>query len=517
MIELLHGDWLVAAPVALALGGAGLCAVFFWKPLAQTIIGLIVTLAMVATAGSLFFQVLADGPQVMPMSSWIAPFGIIFAVDLTGAGLALLTAVIGFFTLIYSLGDQNADFRRVGYTPMLLAMLGGVSGAFLTGDIFNLYVWFEVLLIGSFGLLILGGEKEQLDGAMRYATLNLLATTFFLVATGLLYGLTGTLNMADLAGKVAAVENRGLVAALAAMYLLAFGMKAAAFPLFFWLPASYHTPRPGVSAVFGGLLTKVGVYALFRTFTLIFPLDGGIFNDLFMWIAAGTILFGGMGAMAQWDLRRVIAFTIVGGIGYMLAGLSIATPHAMSGALFYIVHSMLISTGLFMAAGIAGRIGGGYDTRILGGIYRKAPVFAGLFLLGAFVMSGIPPFSGFWPKVVLVQSALEEGHTWLAAAILVGGFLTLLALARAFAQSFWRDAEEDAPLKPVATGKRAMTALLVPTTLVILGAVALGFAAGPIAAITSQAGADLIEPSAYIDAVMDDDFVRGGHSEEGAH
>jgi len=494
------GDVLVVAPLFLALFGAGLCAVFWWRPLAQTIIGLITTFAMTLSSGLLITRVLADGPQVMAMGAWPAPFGIVFAADTLGAGLTFVTAVLGIATLIYSLGDQSSDFRRVGYTPLLLAMLAGVSGAFLTGDIFNLYVWFEVLLIGSFGLIVLGGRKDQLEGALKYATLNLLATTIFLIATGLLYGLVGTLNMADLAGKVAAVENRGLVSAVAALYLMAFGMKAAAFPLFFWLPASYHTPQPGVSAIFGGLLTKVGVYALIRTFTLIFPLSGGVFSDIFIWIAGLTILFGAMGALAQTDLRRLVAFTVVGGIGYMLAGLALATPMALSGGLFYMLHSMLIATGLFMAVGIAGRIGGGYDTSTLAGIYRVAPAFAGLFLLGAFIVSGIPPFSGFWPKIILVEASIAAGKPWLAATILIGGFLTLLAVAKAFALGFWRDSETALP--PLTTSPRAMVALVVPTASVILTAVALGIFAEPAARILTAAAHDLLRPAAYIAAVL---------------
>lgn len=493
------GEWLVVAPLTLALVGAGLCAVFWWRPLAQSVVGLVTTLAMALTSGLLLLRVLADGPQVMAMGAWPAPFGIVFVADTLGAGLAFLTALIGIATLVYSFGDQDADFRRVGYTPLLLAMLAGVSGAFLTGDIFNLYVWFEVLLIGSFGLIILGGRKDQLEGALKYATLNLIATTIFLIATGLLYGLTGTLNMADLAGKVAAVENRGLVAAVAALYLMSFGMKAAAFPLFFWLPASYHTPQPGVSAVFGGLLTKVGVYALIRTFTLIFPLAGGVFTDVFVWIAGLTILAGGLGALAQSDLRRLVSFTVVGGIGYMLAGLALGTPVALSGGLFYLVHSMLIATGLFMAVGIAGRIGGGYDTTTLAGIYRASPLFAGLFLLGAFVVSGIPPFTGFWPKVVLVQASLTAGVPWLTAAILIGGFLTLLAVAKGFALAFWRDAA--APLAPPQRGGRLM-AMVAPTSVIIVGAAVLGLFAGSLADLTGAAADGLLSPAAYIESVL---------------
>lgn len=493
-------DWTIVLPVALALAGAGLCAVFWWRPVTQSIIGVITTLLMLASAGALLCRVVTDGPQVMAMSNWPGPFGIVFTADIVGAGLAFVTALVGLIVLLYSFGDQNSDYRRVGYTPMLLAMLGGVSGAFLTGDIFNLYVWFEVLLIGSFGLLILGGKKEQLDGALKYATLNLLATTFFLIATGLLYGLTGTLNMADLAGKVADAESRGLVMTLAALYFLAFGMKAAAFPLFFWLPASYHTPKAGVSAVFAGLLTKVGVYALYRTFTLIFPLDDVVFADLFYWVAGLTVLAGGLGAVAQTDLRRLIAFTVVGGIGYILAGLAIHTEMGLAGGLFYMVHSMLISTGLFLAVGIVGRLGGGYSMKHLSGLYRTNPAFAALFLVALFAVSGVPPLSGFWPKVMLVQASLEAGVPWLAAALLIGGFLTLFAAARAFAETFWRGTADDVP-EGVGYGPRG-TILLAPTLVIIGISVVLGLYAEPVSQLVSDAAAGLVDPAAYIDATL---------------
>ncbi len=493
-------DWSIILPVALGLGGTALCAIFWWRPVAQSIIGVVTILLMLFSAGTLLCTVATNGPQIMAMGGWPGPFGILFAADLLGAGLAFLTALIGLFVLIYSFGDQSSDYRRIGFTPLLLAMLAGVSGAFLTGDIFNLYVWFEVLLIGSFGLLILGGEKPQLDGALKYATLNLLATTFFLIATGLLYGLTGTLNMADLAAKVAAVENRGLVNAVAALYLLAFGMKAAAFPLFFWLPASYHTPKPGVSAIFGGLLTKVGVYALYRTFTLIFPAEGTIFADLLIWIAGATILAGGLGAIAQRDIRRLVAFTVVGGIGYMLVGLALQTPLALAGGLFYVVHSMIISTALFMAVGVAGRLGGGFDMAQMGGLYRAAPAFAMLVLVGFLSVAGVPPFSGFWPKVVLVQASLQAGVPWLAAAILVGGFLTFYAVARAFATAFWQD-REIVPPGPADFGPGA-GALMLPTVVLIGLSVVLGLAAEPIVSLVQVAAAGLSDPSAYIDAVL---------------
>ena len=276
----------------------------------------------------------------------------------------------------------------------------GVCGAFITGDIFNLYVWFEVLLISSYGLLVLGNDRIQLDGAVKYGVLNLIGTNLFLIATGLLYGIFGTLNMADLAQKVAALDNpaSGTLATVAALYFLAFAMKAAAFPVNFWLPASYHTPNIVVSAVFAGLLTKVGVYALIRIFVLILPASRGYMADVIALVAIATLLTGALGALAQSEVRRLLGYLVIAGIGSMLAGVAVGSTLAVSGAIFYAVHSIIVMTALYLAAGIMNLMAGSYDLRKLGGLYQKSAAFAGVFLVLGFAVSGLPPFSGFWPK-----------------------------------------------------------------------------------------------------------------------
>jgi multicomponent Na+:H+ antiporter subunit D len=264
-------SWLVILPVVLCITmGAALAAIrqriHLHAPLA------IVTLALLAIIDALLlYRVWTDGPMTMVMGRWLPPFGIAFTVDMLGALLALAAAVIALAGAIFALTDIDTNRRRYGFYPFLLFLMAGVSGAFLTGDIFNLYVWFEVLLISSFGLIVLGGEREQIDGAMKYGLLNLVATTLFLIAVGYLYAIFGTLNMADIASKVARQSSNLPLITLATLFLAAFGMKAAAFPVNFWLPASYHTPRITVSALFAGLLTKVGVYAMFRVLVMLMP------------------------------------------------------------------------------------------------------------------------------------------------------------------------------------------------------------------------------------------------------
>ncbi|MCT7654634.1 hypothetical protein MBH78_07270 [Oceanimonas sp. NS1] len=249
-----------------------------------------------------------------------------------------------------------------------------MTGAFLTGDIFNLYVWFEILLIASFGLMILGGERAQMEGAIKYVTLNLISSAMFLTAVGLLYGYAGTLNMADLAVKLNGPEQSGLVTVIAMLFLVAFGIKAAAFPLFFWLPASYHTPPVAISAVFAGLLTKVGVYALYRVFSLIFVQDIGFTHGtVLMAMGIFTMVTGVLGAAAQFEVRRILSFHIISQIGYMLVGLALFTPLAVAGGVFYIFHHIIVKTNLFLVSGVMYRYHGSYDLSRLGACTARHP------------------------------------------------------------------------------------------------------------------------------------------------
>jgi len=391
----------------------------------------------------------------------------------------------------------------------------GVCGAFLTGDLFNLYVWFEVLLISSYGLLVLGNDRIQLDGAVKYGVLNLIGTNFFLIATGLLYGIFGTLNMADLAQKVALLDNpaSGTLATVAALYFLAFAMKAAAFPVNFWLPASYHTPNVVVSAVFAGLLTKVGVYALIRVFVLILPASRDYMADVIGLVAIATLLTGAIGALAQSEVRRLLGYLVIAGIGSMLAGVAAAaTPDvstlAVSGAIFYAVHSIIVMTALYLAAGVMNLMGGSYDLRKLGGLYHKSAAFAGVFLVLGFAVSGLPPFSGFWPKVMLVDAAFQSGRVWLGAAILVSGFLTTLAMGRVWIYAFWRGGPEGTPdgHSVSVTGPEAAhlsgSAIWLPLGILTAFVVYFGLQPEWMLELSTQGASGVVEPLGYLRSVF---------------
>lgn len=498
------GDWLVIAPVVIAIVLGALLLMLRHRLRSQAAFASGGLLLMLAANAALLNRVLSDGPLVMTMGRWLPPFGISFAADALGAGFALVATFVALVCAVFSTRDIDTTGRRYGFYPFLMLMIAGVNGAFLTGDIFNLYVWFEVFLIASFGLLILGSERAQIDGATKYGILNLLATALFLVATAYLYGVFGTLNMADIARKATGLRSTAPLMTIAALYLLAFGMKAAAFPVNFWLPASYHTPRLVTAALFGGLLTKIGIYALLRTLVLLFPVERLQLSPVVAWVAIATMILGVTGALAQTDVRRMFGFLVISGVGIMLAGLALGDRVGISGTILYAVHSMLAMAALYLLAGAMKETGGSFLLTDLGGIYRNSPLLTTVAFLIFLAVAGLPPGSGLWPKVMLVKASVAAGDGWLAAAILVSGFLTTVALGRVFVLAFWRDAPTvDADLREPTTSAPSYAPLLALTVPIVV----LGVFPEQLIRIADIAAAGLIDNTAYIGSV----FPAGGN------
>lgn len=458
--------------------------------------------AMVAAAVALMAAVWSGGgPLAAQMGGWQAPFGITLVADVLAAVMVLITAVSGLAVAVYACADIDDGRGRLGWHALYLVLLGGVTGAFLTGDLFNLYVWFEVMLIASFCLLVIGGDRAQLDGGLRYVFLNLVATVMFLVAVGLLYGLTGTLNMADLHLALKTVEAPALVTTIAVLFVGAFGIKAAVFPLFFWLPASYHTPPVAVSAIFAALLTKVGVYALIRLFTLVFTQDVDYTHGLLLVIAGLTMVTGVLGAAAQTQMRKILSFHIISQIGYMVMGLALFTPLALLGAVFYLVHHIIVKANLFLVSGIARRLTGSFELERIGGLYRAKPWLAVLFLVPALSLAGIPPLSGFWAKLVLVQASLEVESWAIAATALVVGLLTIFSMSKIWLEAFWKPHPQGEAA--VLRLTRAETVLLVgPVAVLAAITVAIGVAPQPFLDLAARSAAELLAPEAYVRTVL---------------
>jgi len=442
----------------------------------------------------------------LQIGSWAAPFGITIVSDLLSSVMVVITAIIGFSTALYSIGTIDSQREKYLYYPLLQFLLMGINGAFLTGDVFNLYVWFEVMLISSFVLLALGGRREQLEGAIKYVTLNLLSSAIFLAAVGILYGIAGTLNMADLARIIPLIEQKELLTVVSILFMVAFGVKAAIFPLFFWLPASYHTPPVAVSAIFAGLLTKVGVYALIRFFTTIFTHNIEFTHTILLVSATLTMLTGVLGAVAQNDFRKILSFHIISQIGYMILGLALFSPLAIAGAVFYIIHHIIVKTNLFFVSGVVKRLKGSYLLNEVGGVYKFYPIIGLLFLIPALSLAGIPPLSGFWAKFVVIKAGLELNQYFVVGVALLVGILTLFSMTKIWNEVFWKDdpTGNNRNINEVyqSLDKTKKLLIFIPIIFLALITIMIGFYAEPFFTFANNVAAQLLNPKEYINSVL---------------
>ena len=399
-------------PIIVPMGTAAIMLLTRRWPALQRWIGLAGAIVLLASTAAVFSRVNSGGIQVLQIGGWPAPFGITLVADLLSALLLVAVGIVA--VAVSGAAFAGVDPRReaYGYHPLIQILLMGVSGAFLTGDFFNLYVWFEVMLVASFVLMALHRNRAQLDAAFKYVTINLIASSIFLTALGLLYGVAGTLNMADLARTWPAVQRTGMDAVLAVLFIVAFSIKAGLFPLFFWLPASYHTPPAAIGAVFAGLLTKVGVYALLRIFTLLFQDGPSLLPAMLLVMSAATMLIGLIAAQQERDFRRILSFNLVGHIGYTTASLALLTPAALAGAIFYVLHHIIVITNLFLVSGVLLRLRRTTDMKSLGGFYASQPVFAAIAMVPIFSLAGVPPLSGFLGKLAILEGAFAAGAYW---------------------------------------------------------------------------------------------------------
>ncbi|MEQ9411763.1 MAG: Na+/H+ antiporter subunit D [Fuerstiella sp.] len=515
--EAVHGNMTAQValilPLALPLATMAVLILAWRSTAAQKVIGITGSALLLAAATGLLLLVHRDSILVLQAGNWPAPFGITLVADRLSAIMVMLAGVMSFAVSVYSLA--TIDDRRVGsgFHPLVQLLLMGVCGAFLTGDLFNLYVWFEVMLIASFVLLTLGGEQGQLEGAIKYVTLNLISSAVFLAAIGVLYAATGTLNMADLALKLRSFPDEDVVSVLAMLFLIAFGTKAAVFPLFFWLPASYHTPPAAVSAIFAGLLTKVGVYSLIRAFTLLFVTDPAFTHNLLLIIAGLTMVTGVLGAMAQSEIRRILSFHIISQIGYMLMGLALFTPLALAGSIFYIIHHIVVKTNLFLIGGIVEQRFGSGRLADVGGLYRRAPVLTTLFFLSAMSLAGVPPLSGFFAKLTLIRGGLEAEREAIVVVALVVSLLTLFSMTKIWAEAFWKPAPKDAGIDRAPEQRlwRHRFCLFSPPLCLATITVGIGLLAGPMMNVSIATARQLLTPDNYIAAVLPGQLPDHGH------
>ncbi len=493
----------ILGPVFIHLFTAILQLIAWRKTVTQRYISGIGSFLGVLVAIRLLSKVQDQGILTLNASNWESPFGIVFVADLLSSTLVLITSLAGLAVSLFSSTGINRQRMLYGYFPIFHFLVMGLNGAFLTGDIFNLYVWFEVIIISSFVLMTLGGRKTQLEGAVKYMALNILASTFFLTGIGILYGITGSLNMADLSQKIKLVNNQFLIGITSTFFLLGFGIKSAVFPLYYWLPSSYHTPPSAVAATFGGLLTKVGIYAMLRVFSLIFIPDE-FTRNLLMILAVLTIVTGSLGALIKLNIRRLFSYLIVCHIGFMIGGIGMFTKVALMGTVFYLFHDILVKTNMFLIAGLIRQMRGTMDMKSLGGIYAQYPKISLLIALVLFSLVGIPPLSGFWPKIFLFKEAFNISEYAFVAALVLGSFVTLFVIARMWSEVFWKDVPSEVNIEdkynPMPLARRIL--LVMPIALLAIATVFIGINAEVVVKLVDQIASQLVDTSSYVEAVL---------------
>ncbi|WP_422631980.1 Na+/H+ antiporter subunit D [Pseudokineococcus basanitobsidens] len=436
-------EWptLVPLPVLVPLVAAGLALALARHRRAQALTSLVALTVVLVTSVAMLVAVQDVGTLVVTVGGWPSDVGISLVADQLSTLMLSISSAVTLAVLGYSVAQGAADGDDGApvaiFHPTYLVLAAGVSNAFLSGDLFNLYVGFEMLLAASFVLITLGGTSARIRAGSTYVVVSIASSLVFLAAIALVYAATGTSNLAQLPERLDALPD-GVRLALQLALLVAFGIKAAVFPLSAWLPDSYPTAPAPVTAVFAGLLTKVGVYAIIRTQTLLFP--GGRLDDVLLVVALATMLVGILGAVAQSDLKRLLSFTLVSHIGYMLLGIALSSRLGLAAAIFYVIHHITVQTTLFLVTGLVERRGGTTSMDRLGGVAKLSPLLGVLFFVPAMNLAGIPPLSGFLGKVGLLQAGVQDGGVLplvLVGASVVTSLLTLYAVAKAWNRSFW--------------------------------------------------------------------------------
>ena len=475
---------LAVSPILVPLITAVLAVLLHRQPRAQQAVSIAGAALLLICAFLLIGDVGTYGTVSVAMGSWPLPFAIEIVADRLSIIMVLVTAVLGLGVLVYQLGSPEAQTASDMMHPLIHGLLAAVCGTVLTADLFNLYVWFELMLITVLGLLVVHDSLRNLEAAFKYFALNLLGTLLFLAAVAMLYGATGQLNFSALGEASQRAELQDAIPVYIVMLFTAFLLKAAAFPLYFWLPASYHSLPAPLLALIGGLITKVGIYVMLRLSGEVFIDQPMVFYQALGWIAIVTMVSGVLGAAYHWDLRRILAFHIISQIGYLLLAVALATPAGGAAGLFFMVHNILAKATLFLIAGMMWRMAGHYDLRRIGGLYPARPLLAVLFLVAAFSLVGVPPSSGFWGKFLLVQeSFVQERYAWGGFALGVG-VLTLYSMVKIWLEGFWKPHPQGQTIAMNASGSN--TAYLVVVVLAAL-LIAMGIYPEPLIQYANEA------------------------------
>jgi multicomponent Na+:H+ antiporter subunit D len=492
---------LVPLPIVLPLLAAALSVVLGrWRPV-QRAIGLVTLATTLVVSIVLLVGADDDGFVVAQSGGWPAPIGISLVVDRLAGLMLVVSSIMLLVVLVYAIGQGRVERIHVGFHPTYLVLAAGVGASLITGDLFNLFVSFEMMLAASYVLITMGGRADQVRAGMTYVVISLVASTFFIIVLALIYSATGTVNMADLAERIPELSH-GVQLTFAVALLVVFGIKAGLFPLFFWLPDSYPTAPGPVTAIFAGLLTKVGVYVIIRTQTLLFPSDARP-DTLLLVVAALTMAVGVFGAIAQNDIKRILSFHIVSQIGYMVFGLALFTVAGVAAAVFYTFNNIILKTTLLLVAGLVERRGGSSRLSEVGGMVRTAPFLGLMFALPALSLAGLPPFGGFVAKFAVFDAGVRSEEWIVVGVAAFVSLLTMYSMTKIWAGTFWGERDEEPTARPDSAGRLGGPVLMVgATAVVVIVGLAVMVWAQPLYELTERAAIDLLEPRRYIDAVL---------------
>ncbi|MBC76950.1 MAG: Na+/H+ antiporter subunit D [Halobacteriovoraceae bacterium] len=461
-------------------------------------IGLLGFAGLVVSSGALLYYSAMNGLLILEIGGWRMPYGISMQVDVFSATINFFISILGLCAYMFSLDEIKEKRSRAGYYSAMFTLFAGANGVLLTGDLFNMYVWVEVLVVSSFLLLSMGQNKKQIKGALPYVLLNFLGSMFILSSIGLIYGLTGALNFAQISLLMDGL-GIGPSATFGALFLAGFGIKCAIFPLFFWLPESYHRPPAAVSAFFAGVVTKVGVCALFKVYGLLFYKHMEVFQGALIWIGVFTMVSGVIGAVALYDVRRVLSYHIISQIGYMIFGLGLFGAKAWAASIFFIVHNILAKSNLFFIGAEMNRLGGSYNLQKTRGLYNFYPLISLLFFISAFSLTGIPPFSGFWGKLGLVEAGFEANEYLASSFALLVGLLTTYSMVKIWILGFWETPKSEKCRGPK---NKYQMKRIVPIFILSMLSLYIGLWPEMLLSLSKQGSEQLLRPKLYQEQIL---------------
>lgn len=499
---------LAALPVFFPLM-AGLLGLLLTRPNRSSRVAVAVVLVTLTVLCAWIFSIVwTEGVLVLRLGGWVPPFGIVLVVDTLAASMLVLVSLTALACVLYGFAETDSAEEHPMRSPLVLFLLTGINMTVTTGDLFNLFVAFEVMVLSCFALLTLEATDRNVRHALPYVMINAMGSMLFLAACGLAYSLFGTLSFAEIIRLLPDSGGDYRVTLLALMLMGVFGIKAGMFPLYYWLPAAYPILPAPMMALFGGLITKVAIYVMMRIFGTVLPADLTGLHHLLAVLGVITMFTGVLGAVSQYSIQRILSFHIVSQIGYMLLAVGLFTGEAWAAGILFLGHNILVKTSLFLVGGTVTRINGTDELAGTGNLWKVAPLFGVMFLVQALSLAGLPPWSGFWGKLWIVMAGFEKGAWVLIGLAVAGSILTLMSMMKIWLGAFWKT-DEKVPARIDGRAKGMMAATLI----LVAASVWVGLGANGFLGVARQAAGDALNRDLYAERV----FAAGEIEFEGKH